>query len=203
MTKPTSSQNTGSEYDTQLLCEKREVRLHCKLLLLLFSSSVMYNSLWPQGLHLTRRPCPSPSPGSCSDSCPLSQWGHPSISVSRWSENRVFDLLPTSVSLLSLHKPGINLLLSISQWKEDGRMLLGTIFLMPILLLNRVLTVVKGKKKGFFKRRFLGLIKVVVRHLKVCHVEHVLNLFYLVSWGLDKIPRILLLQMNGICKTSF
>ena len=152
MTKPTSSQNTGSEYDTQLLCEKREVRVHCKLLLLLSSCSVMSNSLWPHGLHLTRLPCPSPSPGSCSNSCPLSRWGHTSISASRWSKNRVCDLLPTSVSLLSLHKPGINPLLSTFQWKEDGRMLLGTIFLMPILLLKRVLTVVKEKQKKDFLR---------------------------------------------------
>ena len=27
-------------------------------------------------------PCPSPSPGACSDSCPLSQWCHPTISSS-------------------------------------------------------------------------------------------------------------------------
>ena len=29
-----------------------------------------------------RLPCPSPTPGACSDSCPLSQWWHPSISSS-------------------------------------------------------------------------------------------------------------------------
>ena len=32
----------------------------------------MSNSLWPHG-H-TRLPCPSLSPGICSNSCPLSQW---------------------------------------------------------------------------------------------------------------------------------
>ena len=44
--------------------------------------SVMSNSLWPHGLHNTRLPCPSPSPGACSDSCPLTQWCHPTISFS-------------------------------------------------------------------------------------------------------------------------
>ena len=46
------------------------------------SYSVMSNSLRPQGLQLTRLPCPSPTPGNCSDSCPLSWWCHPTISFS-------------------------------------------------------------------------------------------------------------------------
>ena len=45
-----------------------------------FSHSVMSNSLQPHGLQHTRLPCPSPSPGACSDSCPLKQWCHPTIS---------------------------------------------------------------------------------------------------------------------------
>jgi len=36
---------------------------------------------WPHGLH-AKPPCPSPSPGVCSNSCPLSQWCHPTISSS-------------------------------------------------------------------------------------------------------------------------
>jgi len=42
----------------------------------------MSNSLWTHGLQHTRLPCPSPSPGVCSNSCPLSWWCHPSISYS-------------------------------------------------------------------------------------------------------------------------
>ena len=34
------------------------------------------------GLQHTRLPCPSPPPGICLDSCPLSQWCHPIISSS-------------------------------------------------------------------------------------------------------------------------
>ena len=49
---------------------------HCKLL---FSHSVMSNSLRPHGLQHTRLPCPSPPPGACSNSCPLHQWCHPTI----------------------------------------------------------------------------------------------------------------------------
>ena len=40
------------------------------------------DSLWPCGPQHTRSPCPSPSPGVCSNSCPLSWWGHPTISSS-------------------------------------------------------------------------------------------------------------------------
>ena len=50
--------------------------------LFLFSCSVVSSSLQPHGLQHTRLPCPSPSPGVCSNSCPLSQWCHPTISSS-------------------------------------------------------------------------------------------------------------------------
>ena len=40
----------------------------------------MYNSLWPHGLQYTRPPCPSPSPWVYSNSCPLNQWCHTTIS---------------------------------------------------------------------------------------------------------------------------
>ena len=42
----------------------------------------MSDSLWPHGLQHARLPCPSLSPGACSNLCPLSQWCHPTISSS-------------------------------------------------------------------------------------------------------------------------
>ena len=36
----------------------------------------------PHGLQHDRFPCPSLSPGDCPNSCPLSQWSHPTISSS-------------------------------------------------------------------------------------------------------------------------
>ena len=42
-----------------------------------FSRSVVSDSLWPHGLQHARLPCPSPTPEACSNSCPLSQWCHP------------------------------------------------------------------------------------------------------------------------------
>ena len=46
------------------------------------SRSVVSDSLWPHGVQHTRPPCPSPTPGACSNSCPLSRWCHPTISSS-------------------------------------------------------------------------------------------------------------------------
>ena len=40
----------------------------------------MSDSLWPHGLQHARLPCPSPPSRACSNSCPLNQWRHPTIS---------------------------------------------------------------------------------------------------------------------------
>ena len=45
-------------------------------------SSVASDSLQPHGLQHTRLPCPSPIPGTYSNSCPSSRWCHPTISSS-------------------------------------------------------------------------------------------------------------------------
>ena len=47
-----------------------------------FSRSVVCDSLRPHGLQHARLPCPSPTPRAYSNSCPLSQWCHPTISSS-------------------------------------------------------------------------------------------------------------------------
>ena len=41
----------------------------------------MSSSLWPHGPQHARPPCPSPTPGVYSNSCPLSRWCHPTISA--------------------------------------------------------------------------------------------------------------------------
>ena len=56
--------------------------IECKLSSVQFSCSVMSNSLWPHGLQHTTPPCLSPTPVVYSNSCPLSQWCHPTISSS-------------------------------------------------------------------------------------------------------------------------
>ena len=66
---------------TSLWAEEQVLsRVPVHLVLLLFTCLIMSNPLWPHGLHHTRPPCPPPIPGACSNSNPLSQWCHPTIS---------------------------------------------------------------------------------------------------------------------------
>ena len=48
----------------------------------LLSHVQLFEIPWLYGLKHTRLPCPSPSRRVCSNSCPLSQWCHPTISSS-------------------------------------------------------------------------------------------------------------------------
>ena len=63
-----------------------------------FSCSVVSDSLWPHGLQHTRPSCPSPTPGVYSNSCPLSQWYHPTISSSVVPSYSYLQSFPTSGS---------------------------------------------------------------------------------------------------------
>ena len=67
---------------------------------LLFSHSVMSDSLWPHGLQHARLPCPSPSPRVCSNSCLLSWWCHPTILSSIVPFSSGLQLSPVSESFL-------------------------------------------------------------------------------------------------------
>ena len=50
------------------------------------SVAQLWPTLWdPHGLQHARLPCPSPFPGACSDSCPLSQGCHPTVWCSAWA----------------------------------------------------------------------------------------------------------------------
>ena len=63
-----------------------------------FSRSVVSNSLQPHELQHAKLPCPSPTPGTCSDSYPLNQWCHPTASSS---------VIPFSSCLQSLQHQGL------------------------------------------------------------------------------------------------
>ena len=68
---------------------------------MLFSYSVVSDSLWPHGLQQARLPCPSLSPAVCSNSCPLSQWYPPTISSSVVPFSSCLQSFPASGSSLS------------------------------------------------------------------------------------------------------
>ena len=64
-----------------------------------FSCSIVSDSLRPHGLQHARPPCPSPIPGACSNSCPLSRWCHPTISSSVGPFSSCLQSFPASGSL--------------------------------------------------------------------------------------------------------
>ena len=64
---------------TTLNCEKPRLPIISSVQ---SSHSVVSNSLWPHGQQHARLPCPSSTPRTYSDSCPLSRWCHPTISSS-------------------------------------------------------------------------------------------------------------------------
>ena len=55
-------------------------------------------TLRPHGLQHSRLACPSPTPGACSNSCPSSQWFHPTISSSVVPFSSHFQSFPASGS---------------------------------------------------------------------------------------------------------
>ena len=63
-----------------------------------FSHSFMSNSLQSHGLQHARLPCPSPTPGAYSNSCPSSQWCHPTISSSVVPFSSLLQSFPASGS---------------------------------------------------------------------------------------------------------
>ena len=89
-----------------------------------FSRSVVSDSLWPHGLQLSRLSCPSPTPGVCSDSCPLSQWCLSTISSSA---------VPFSSYLQSFTASGS---LPMSQFLASGGQSFGASASASLLLMN-------------------------------------------------------------------
>ena len=71
-----------------------------KIWLLLFSCSVVSDSLLPHGLQHARLPCPLPTSGACSNSCPLSWWCHPTILCSVGPFSSRLQSFPASRSFL-------------------------------------------------------------------------------------------------------
>ena len=84
----------------------------------------MSNSLWPHGLQHTRPPCPSPTPRVYSNSCPLSQWCHPTISSS---------VIPFSFCLQSFPASGS---FKMSQFFTSGGQSTGVLASASVLPMN-------------------------------------------------------------------
>ena len=80
--------------------------------------------LQPHGLQHARLPCPSPTPGACANSCPSSQWCHPTISSS---------VVPFSSCLQSFPASGSY---SMSQFFSSGGQSIGVSAIASVLPMN-------------------------------------------------------------------
>ena len=93
------------------------------------------DSLRPHGLQHARPPCPLPSPGSWSNSCPLSWWCHPTISSS---------VIPFSSRLQSFPASGS---FQMSQFFSSGGQSIGasaSASVLPINIQDRFPSVLTG-----------------------------------------------------------
>ena len=81
-------------------CVSSAVQQSGSVMLLLFSCSVMSDSLPPCELQNARLPCPPSPPRAFSNSCPLNQWCHPTNFPSVFPFSSCLQSFPASGSLL-------------------------------------------------------------------------------------------------------
>ena len=113
-------------------------------LLLLFSCSVLFNSLQCHGLQHSRHSCPLQSPRVCSNSYPLSQWCHPTISSSVIPFFSYLQSFPASGSFL------------MSQLFASGGQSIGALASASVLPMNI---------QGWFPLGLTGLISLLSKEL--------------------------------------
>ena len=117
----------------------------------MFSCSLVSNSSQPHRLQHARLPCPSPTPGVYSNSCPLSQWCHPTISSS---------VIPFSSCLQSLPASGS---FPISQFFASGSQSIGVSTSASVLPMNIQDWFPVGWT-GWISLQSKGLLKSLLQH---------------------------------------
>ena len=94
--------NILTAFEGERIFSQNNVNLYvvvfCTLSSVQFSRSVVSDSLRPHGLQHARPPCPSPTPRVYSNSCPLNQWCHPTISASFFPFSSRLQSFPASGS---------------------------------------------------------------------------------------------------------
>ena len=94
--KETLSQSGSQGWENS--AQANLVKILLNFLSVQFSCSVVSDSLWPHESQHTRPPCPSPTSGVHSNSCPSSWWYHPAISSSLVPFSSCLQSLPASGS---------------------------------------------------------------------------------------------------------
>ena len=121
--------------------------LSCSQATVQFSRSVVSNSLQPHWLQHVRPPCPSSTPGDCSNSCPLSRWCHPTIS---------FSVVPFSSRLQSFPASGS---FPVSQLFTSGGQSVGASASASVLPMN-IQDWFPLELKGWISLQSKGLLRV-------------------------------------------
>ena len=135
-------------------------------------------TLWPHGLQPTRLPCPSPAPGVYSNSCPLSQWCHPTISSSVISFFSCLQYFPASGSFL------------MSQFLASGGQSTGAPASASVLPMN-IQYWFPLRLTGLISLQFKGLSRVfskitVQKHQFFVTQPFLWSNFYIHTWLLEK-----------------
>ena len=134
-----------------------------------FRYSIVSNSLQPHGLQYAGLPCPSPSSGVCSNSCPLSQGCHPTISSSVIPFSFCLQFFLASESFL----PVSQLLLSGAQSIEA----------------SASVTVLSMNIQDWFPLVLIGLISLQCKGLLSLLQNHssLWSNFHICTWLLEKL----------------
>ena len=123
-----------------------------------FRCSVVSDSLWPHGLQHASLPCPSPSPGACSSSCPSNWWCHATISSS---------VVPLTSCLQSFPALGS---LPVSQFFTSGGQSIGS-FSFSISPSNEHSGLISFRM-DWFDLAVQGTLQILQHHLKSSSLSH-------------------------------
>ena len=113
----------------------------CSAVVQSLSHGLLFVTPWTQN---TRLPCPSLSPGVCSNSYPLSQWCHPTISSSITTFSSCLQSVPASGSF------------PVNQLFASGGKTIGT---------SASVSVLPMSIQGWFPLRLTGLISLLSKGL--------------------------------------
>ena len=148
-------------------------------LLLLFSHSVVSSCLWPDGQQHSRLPCPSPSPGTCSNSCPLSRWCYLTILSSAAPFFFCLQSFPASVSFpvswlfasggQSIGASASVLPMTIQDWFPLG--LTGLLFLQSKRLSRVFFNTTVQKHQFFWEKNLKNNTCICITELLCCTPE--------------------------------
>ena len=111
--------------------------------------SVVSDSLRPQGLQLAKLPCPSPTPGACSNSCPWSRW-------CPWSPSHPLSVTHFSSCYQSFPEQGFFFFFPISHFFTLGGQSIGASASTPVLPMYI---------QGWFPLGLTGLISLLSKGL--------------------------------------